>query len=474
MRKMLMITAAVFLSLAVFAQQKKVVGSVIDKSTRMPLTGVTVQSKKGVTTTDSAGRFSVNADIGDMLQFSFVGMKPAAIKITAAPDDLSVELESGGSDLNQVIVVGYTTQRKQDLTGAVAVVDLSPVKNNSSGNTMQALQGRVAGLYIEKDGSPNGSNGRILIRGANTLGNNDPLYVIDGIPTTRPEVFQNMDPATIASVQVLKDASAESIYGARASNGVIIVTTKNGGNTNGKINFQLNSSISSQSEKSMRFTMLNSVDRGKALWQASVNDAQDPAAGYGEIYGFDWNNDYANPVLNAVTVKPFVGGDPNTPAGNTDWQSVMYKTGIVTNNSFTVSAGNKNSSLEVNLGYIKNTGMLKYTGYNRLSGSINALTRAFKDKVLFGINLRMANSNETLTARDIGGASTTFLAVTLAPTIPVYQTDGITYAGELGAGYSDRNNPLHMQDLAKWNNANRLSTFGNVFAEIQPIKNLFF
>ena len=474
MRKMLMITAAVFLSLAVFAQQKKVTGTVIDKSTRIPLAGVTVQSKKDITTTDSTGRFSVNADIGEMLQFSFIGMKPASVQITAALDNLSVELESGGGDLNQVVVVGYTTQRKQDLTGAVAVVDLSPVKNNSSGNTMQALQGRVAGLYIEKDGSPNGSNGRILIRGANTLGNNDPLYVIDGIPTTRPEVFQNMDPSTIASVQVLKDASAESIYGARASNGVIIVTTKNGGNTNGKVNFQFNSSISSQSEKSMRFTMLNSVDRGKALWQASVNDGQDPAAGYGEIYGFDWNNDYANPVLNAVTIKPFVGGDPNTPAGNTDWQSVMYKTGLVSNNSFTVSAGNKNSSLEVNLGYLKNTGMLKYTGYNRLSGSINALTRAFKDKVLFGINLRMANSNETLTARDLGGASTTFLAVTLAPTIPVYQNDGVTYAGELGAGYSDRNNPLHMQDLAKWNNANRLSTFGNVFVEIQPIKNLFF
>jgi len=167
----------------------------------------------------------------------------------------------------------------------VAVVEMTPaVKNNSSGNTAQALQGRVAGLYIEKDGSPNGATGRILIRGANTLGNTDPLYVIDGIPTTRPEVFQNLNPATIASVQVLKDASAASIYGSRASNGVIIVTTKNGGNTSGKIDFQFNSIVSAQSEQSTRFKMLNSVDRGKALWQASVNDRQDPAAGYGEIY----------------------------------------------------------------------------------------------------------------------------------------------------------------------------------------------
>ena len=474
MRKLFSLLPLLLLALGSFAQQQVIKGTVLGKADNTPLGGVTVSSKTKTTQTDAQGQFSLQAAQGDDLTFSYVGFKPVTIKITNS-EPLSVSLETAaGRDMEQVVVVGYTTQRKQDLTGAVAVVDLAPVKNNSSGNTMQALQGRVAGLYIEKDGSPNGSNGRILIRGANTLGNNDPLYVIDGIPTTRPEVFQNMDPANIASVQVLKDASAESIYGARASNGVIIVTTKNGGNTNGKVAFQFNSSISAQSEKSMRFKMLNSVDRGRALWQASVNDKQDPAAGYGEIYNFAWNNDFNNPVLNSVTLKPFVGGDPNTPVGNTDWQDVMYKTGIVTNNSLTASVGNKNSSLEINVAHFKNTGMLRFTGYERLSGSINALTKAFNDKLLFGVNLRIANSDETLTARDLGGASTTFLAVTLAPTIPVYQKDGSTYAGELGAGYSDRNNPLHMQDLAKWNNANRLSSFGNIFAEIQPIKNLFF
>jgi TonB-dependent starch-binding outer membrane protein SusC len=457
-----------------FAQQKSITGTVTGKTDKVPLAGVSVQTKNKTVQTDIAGRFSIEASPGENVSFTYIGMKPVTVKITNSDQSLTVEMEEGIKEGEEVIVVGYTSQRKKDLTGSVAVVDLNPVKNNSSGNTMQALQGRVAGLYIEKDGSPNGSNGRILIRGANTLGDNNPLYIIDGIPSTRPEVFQNMDPATIASVQVLKDASAESIYGARASNGVIIVTTKNGGNTNGKVNFQFNTGISSQSEKSMRFKMLSSLDRGRALWQASVNDGQDPTAGYGEIYKFDWNNDFNNPVLNGVTVKPFVGGDPNTPAGNTDWQSVMYKTGIVTNNSLTASVGNKNSSVEINLGYLKNTGMLRFTGYNRLSGSINAITRSFNDRVTFGLNLRVANSNETLTARDLGGASTTFLAVTLAPTIPVYQKDGTTYAGELGAGYSDRNNPLHMQDLAKWNNANRLSSFGNLFAEIQPVKNLFF
>ncbi|MFT3704460.1 MAG: SusC/RagA family TonB-linked outer membrane protein [Agriterribacter sp.] len=471
--KKLLTVFCLLITTVCFAQQKEVKGVVTSKADGTPLPGVTVAGEKNATSTDVSGKFSIKAALGETLTFSYVGMNTLSVKVTDVAQ-LTIQLESSAKEGEQIVVVGYSTQRKQDLTGAVAVVNLNPVKNNTSGNTMQALQGRVAGLYIEKDGSPNGSNSRILIRGANTLGNNDPLYIIDGVPTTRPEVFQNMDPATIASMQVLKDASAESIYGARASNGVIIVTTKNGGNTNGKVNFQLNSNVAVQSEKSMRLKMLDAVGRGKALWLASVNDRQDPAAGYGEIYNFDWNHDFNNPVLNSVSVQPFVGGDQNTPAGNTDWQSVMYKKGIVTNNSLTISAGNKNSAIEMNFGYLKNTGMLRFTGYNRIGGGINAITHAFNDRLTVGLNIRVANSNETLTTNDLGGAATTFLAVTLAPTIPVFQKDGVTYAGELGAGYSDRNNPLHMQDLAKWNNANRLSSFGSLFLEIQPVKNLFF
>jgi TonB-linked SusC/RagA family outer membrane protein len=475
MKKTLLSFIVMFLTLQAAYAQRQVTGTVRGGDNNVPLIGasVLVTGTKIGAITDVNGKFSVSvSESASTIQVSFSGYEKQDVSIKGV-SDVQITL-AYGKELSEVVVVGYTSQRKQDLTGSVVVVDLKPIKNISSGNPMQSLQGRVPGLYIEKDGSPNGSNSRILIRGANTLGNNDPLYIIDGIPTTRPEVFQNMNPANIESVQVLKDASAESIYGARASNGVIIVTTKNGGNTDGKIEFQFNSSISAQSEKSMRFNMLNSLDRGKALWQASVNDGQDPAAGYGDIYSFDWNNNFQSPKLNGVTLKPYVGGDANTPVGDTNWQDVMYKTGIVTKNDFTASYGNKNSSLEINIGQLKNTGMLRYTNYDRLSGSINAITRAFNDKLKFGVNLRVANSNETLTARDLGGASTTFLAATLVPTIPVFQKDGKTYAGASGGGYSDRNNPLHMQELAKWNNANRLSSFGNIFVEIQPIKNLFF
>ncbi len=477
MKNFLLTMAAILIAVPlVLAQQRTITGKVLSDDGNEPLIGANILIKgtsKG-TRSDVNGAFTLTVPDAqnNELIVSYIGYRTKEVPVKDL-SNITIVLASG-KELGEVVVVGYTSSRKQDLTGAVAVVDLKPIKNITSGNPMQALQGRVAGLYIEKDGSPNGSNSRILIRGANTLGNNDPLYVIDGIPTTRPEVFQNLSPSNIENIQVLKDASAESIYGARASNGVIIVTTKNGGNTNGKVEFQFNTSVSMQSEKAMRFKMLNAVDRGRALWQASVNDGQDPAAGYGEIYNFDWNKNYSNPVLNSVSVKPYVGGDVNTPVGDTDWQDVMYKTAVVTRNDFTLSYGDKRSSIEINLNQLKNTGMLRFTGYERLGGSISALTRAFNDKVKFGVNLRIANSNETLTARDLGGASTTFLAVTLAPTIPVYQKDGVTYAGASGAGYSDRNNPLHMQDLAKWNNANRLNTFGNVFIEAELIKNLYF
>ena len=475
MRKLLLLCSFLILIVSEGHAQSRIIKGVVTDNASKPLEGATVvvvETQKA-TTTDASGNFQIQAENGQTIRVSYVGTKPVSVIVQADTKTLQIQFKDSNNTLNELVVTGYTSERKKDLTGSVSVVDLTPVKNNSSGNTMQALQGRVAGLYIEKDGSANGATSRILIRGANTLGNNNPLYIIDGIPSTRPEVFQNLSPANIASVQVLKDASAESIYGSRASNGVIIVTTKNGSNTQDKVQFQFNNSTSIESEKSLRFKMLSSADRGKALWQASVNDGQDPAAGYGDIYTFDWNNNFQNPVLNSVIQKPFVGGDTNTPSGNTDWQSVLYKTAIVTNNDLTASMGNKNSSVQINFGHITNNGLVKFTKYARTTGSINALSHAFNNKATFGVNLKITNSNETLTTNDIGGASTPFLAVTLAPTIPVYQKDGTTYAGELGAGYSDRNNPLHMQDLAKWNNANRLNTFGNVFLEIQPIKNLF-
>ena len=473
-KRLLMMVLTILCSMQVaWAQTKVTVTGTVKASDGETLPGVSILEKGSTmgAVTDVDGKYSILVSSTATLVFSYVGMQAKEVTVDNR-SVVDVVLEYDSKSLNEVVVVGYTSSRKEDLTGAVVVVDLEPIKNTSSGNPMQALQGRVPGLYVEKTGTPSGDNSRILIRGVNTLGNTDPLYVIDGVPTKRSQVFQSLNSSAIKSVQVLKDASASSIYGSRASNGVIIVTTNNGGDTNGKINVQFNSSISAQSEKPQRFKMLNAADRGRALWQASVNDGVDPASGYGEIYDFNWNKDFSNPVLNSVSVKPLVGGDPNTPAGDTDWQKEIYKTGYVSNNDLTLSGGTKNSSLLINLGYISNSGMLKYTNYSRISGRINAATSILNDRVKFGVNSQMVSSKETLIATDLGGAATPGLAITLAPTIPVSTLDG-KFAGPVGSGYSDRNNPLHMQYINRWDNTKRTFLFGNIFTEIEPINNLF-
>ncbi|MFC4094910.1 SusC/RagA family TonB-linked outer membrane protein [Euzebyella saccharophila] len=475
MKLKLLLLFIVFVPIGLSAQGQ-ITGTVTSSNDGSPLPGTSVIIKGTTTgtTTDFDGNYSLNnVDSDATLVFSYIGFTTMEINVNGQ-SLINIALQEDAQQLEEVVLTGYSTERKVDLTGAVTVVDIAPIEGQSlsSGNAMQALQGRVGGLFIEKSGDPTGLSSRILIRGLTTLGNNDPLYIIDGVPTKRQEVFASLNPATIESIQVLKDASASSIYGSRAANGVIVVSTK-GGLKGERISVSINSNLSVQSERKQRYDMLSSQQRGEALWRASVNDGADPNAGYGEIYNFDWNNDFNNPMLNSIAIQPFVGGDTNVPSGNTDWQDELYETGYVFNNEVTVSVGTEKSSLLINLGYLENTGMLKYTGYDRYTGKINGNTSLFNDRLKFGVNTQISTSNETLVASDVGGAPTTGLSITLAPTIPVYDANG-EFAGPLGAGYSDRNNPLLMQYLNRWDNAIKNNFFGNVYAELTILENLKF
>ncbi|WP_400070503.1 SusC/RagA family TonB-linked outer membrane protein [Zobellia russellii] len=459
--------------------QDRITGTVTSADDGLPLPGasVIVSGTTIGTTTDFDGIYTLEEVPSDAtLVFSYIGFLKAEIPVNGQ-STINLAMQADAQQLDEVILTGYATERKADLTGAVTVVDLGPVEGQSmsSGSAVQSLQGRVPGLFIEKSGDPTGNGNRILIRGVTTLGNNDPLYVIDGVPTVRQEVFSSLNPSTIESVQVLKDASASSIYGARAGNGVIIVTTKNRAKAadGEKLSISMNSNISVLSEKKQRYDMLNAQQRGEALWRASVNDGADPNGGYGEIYNFDWNGDFNNPVLNGVTIQPFVGGDPNVPAGDTDWQDETYKTGYLYNNDFSISGGNDRSFHLLNIGYLKNTGVLKYTNYERYSAKLNSNFNFFNNKLRVGVNTQFSTSDETLASLDVGSAPTPSLAITLAPTLPLRDANG-DFAGPLGAGYSDRNNPVLMQYLNRWDNTERTSIFGNVYAELDLLKNLTF
>jgi len=482
MRKLQILLPMLLLALFSFAQQKIITGRVIGKTTGEPLQGVSVQAKNKTVITDADGKFSLPVTAGETISLSFVGMNLLKVKITNATSSLSLTMEEGNNDLNLVVVTGYKTEKKVDLTGAVSIVNLSNVKNNPVASPMLALQGQVPGLYIQTDGSPTGANGSaptVIIRGVNNLngigGTNPPLYIIDGVPTTRYEDFANLNPNAIASMQVLKDASAASIYGSRAANGVIIVTTKDGG-TGGaeKVHMQFSSSLTWQTEKPWQQPVLSSLDRGKALWQAAVNDSTDPNKNStSNIYQYTWNGDYVHPVLNSVIIAPFVGGDSLEPAASTNWQNALYKTAMITSNDLAISAGNGKSGLLIDLGYYNNNGLMAFTKFQRYSARINSHTAAFDGKFRFGENVQLSRTSQVNSTTDVGGASVGELALTLAPTIPLYKTDG-TYGGPVGAGYSDRNNPVDMQYLNRWNTTNLFLTTGNVFAEVEPIKNLVF
>ena len=492
MKKLQIVLPLLLLTVMCFAQQKRITGRVVNQSTKEPLQGVTVQGKNTNALTDSLGRFSILALPGETLNLSYVGMNALTAKVPNNTTDLDLVMIEGNADLNQVIVTGYKTERKVDLTGAVAVVNLANVKNVPTSSPMLALQGQVPGLYIQTDGSPTGGNGgppAILIRGIGTLGNTSPLYIIDGVPTTRYEDFANLNTSAISSIQVLKDASAASIYGSRAANGVIIVTTKSGGQN--KVNIQLNTSLTRQSEKPWQENVLSSNDRGKALWRAAVNDSTDPNNVANQIYKFDWNGDYTNPVLNKVIIAPFVGAtdnnapnyDPFTgpyshsdslePVGNTNWQNALYRPATVTSNDLSISGGSGKSGFLMDLGYYNNNGLIQFTKYRRYNARINSHASTFNDRLRIGENLQVSNTNQVNSTTDVGGASTPGLALTLSPTIPLYKTDG-TYAGPRGAGYTDRNNPVDQQFLNRFNTRNQFLTIGNVYVDLELIKHLVY
>ncbi len=474
MKKLQILLPMLLIAFFSFAQQKTITGTVTGKD-KNPIAGVTVQTKNKTVLTDNDGKFSIEADVGDNLTFTFVGMKAKSVKATGSTQNVDVEMEQDVGQLETVVVTGYKSEKKVDLTGAVSVVDVDKIKNSPTSSPMLALQGQVPGLFIQTDGSPTGGNGgppTILIRGVNTLGNTSPLYIIDGVPTTRYEDFANLNVNSIASMQVLKDASAASIYGSRASNGVIIVTTKNGSGSD-KVRIQLNSSLAFQTEKPWQEDVLNSEQRGRALWRAAVNDGTDPNNLVSQIYTFDWNGDYVNPVLNKVNIAPFVGGDPTEPVGNTNWQDELFKTATITSNDLSISAGSGKSGFLVDLGYYNNNGLIVFTKFQRYNARINSHTEAFNGRLKFGENLQLSRTSQVNSTTDVGGAPTPELALTLSPTIPLYKTDG-TYGGPIGAGYTDRNNPVDMQYLNRWNTTNQFLAVGNVYLDLEVIKNLVY
>lgn len=222
-RGTLLLLACLSLSFGLSAQVK-VTGKVTSSDDKLPIIGATVKVKNTAigTLTDPNGAFAINVKPTDILSVSFVGYVTKEI-LVGKQTNINIVLNPDANSLNEIVVTGYTSQRKKDLTGSVAVVNITQLKEQPAASAVEALQGKAPGVQIVNDGAP-GSTPQIRIRGITTINNNDPLYVIDGVPYEGKLSWLNQN--DIESMQILKDASSASIYGARANNGVVIITTK--------------------------------------------------------------------------------------------------------------------------------------------------------------------------------------------------------------------------------------------------------
>ncbi|MEC5145029.1 TonB-dependent receptor [Chitinophaga sp. 212800010-3] len=442
-----------------FAQQMKVEGTVTDKSNHTPVIGATVISQKQTAITDSTGHFSLKADAKELITISCLGMNTITIPVPAS-GKIAAELSANISDLNQVVVTGYQTQRKADLTGAVSVVNVGDLKKQAVASPVKALQGQVPGVFITSSGSPSAPV-TVRIRGVGTLNDNDPLYIIDGVPTKAG--MHELNSNDIETMQVLKDASAASIYGARAANGVIIITTKQGRSGRMQVNANAYTAVQTYTTKPK---MLNAGGYGQAYWQAAVNTGRDPNAN-SIGYNFQWHADNnGTPVLDKILLPEYIDGDRRTMrTANTNWFDAISQTGIVQSYDLSVTNGTEKGSYLFSLGYFDNKGVIKTTGFNRLSARMNANYKLLKGRLQVGENFTI---NRTKEVQDPGVLN---LSLQALPIVPVHTVDGIGWGGPWG-GMNDRQNPVRLLMDNQQNGYKYLRIFGNVYADLSIINGL--
>lgn len=438
------------------AQQVNVSG-VIKDATGETVIGASVMVKgtKTGTVTDFDGRFHVECTPGATLVISYIGYQTQEVK---AADGMNVVLQEAANDLNEVVVTGYTTQRKADLTGAISVVSVDDIAKQNENNPIKALQGRVPGMNISADGSPSGT-ATVRIRGIGTLNNNDPLYIVDGIPTKAG--MHELNGNDIESIQVLKDAASASIYGSRAANGVIIITTKKGKEGKIKVDFDGSIAVSTYAHK---MKVLNAKEYGQVMWQAYVNDGMDPNTN-GLGYRYDWGyNAQGTPVLNGVSMKKYLDDAGTTPAGDTDWFDETTRTGVIQQYNVSVSNGSDKGSSFFSLGYYKNLGIIKTSDFNRFSARMNTEYKLLKNKMLtVGEHFTL---NRTSEVQAPGGFLQNVLQFN--PSLPIYTEDG-NYAGPVG-GYPDRYNPVAVLERNKDNRYTYWRMFGDAYLNLNPFK----
>ncbi len=445
------LTAIMFFLTAVMihAQEINVQGTVISRVDDEPLIGATViceVNKKGVAT-DIEGKFSMSVPKGSVLKVSYVGYQTVEVK---AEPELTIYLDEDSGLLDELVVVGYQTVRKADLTGAVSVMDMKDPLSENSGNIMSSMAGKLPGVNVVPDAAPGGT-GSIRVRGMSTANSsNDPLYVIDGVPTDN---LNCINPNDIETMQVLKDAASASIYGSRAANGVVIITTKHG--KGDRLSVNVSYALSAQTI-AKRYDMMNADQWGQAYWIASRNAGMTPSI---PLYGSG-----ETPKL-----VEFINGDKNYPTTNTDWQDQVYQTAWTNNLTASVSNNTEKSSVLFSMNYINQTGNIVSSFYRRYSARLN--TRFdFGKYVSVGENVVIANWKNR--GVDVAGdRGIPFTAMSQHPALPVRGLNG-DWARPMELIGSDLANPVQLINNAEDNDLQSWRILGNAFIEVKPIEGL--
>jgi TonB-dependent starch-binding outer membrane protein SusC len=446
MRKLHLLIAMFLLTMSVLAQQKTITGTVTSKTTNEPLQGVTVKSKTSTVITDALGKFSIQVSDGQSITLTYVGMTPQTFKVTNGMRTINTAMEEGGG-MEQVVVTGYKTEKKKDITGAVSVVNINETTKESNINIVSSLQGRVPGVVINNDGTPGGTGFAVTIRGFSTTGSTGPLYVIDGVPTTNASALTQAD---VESIQVLKDAASATIYGARANNGVIIITTKKGRSSKAEISF--NSFIGVE-KLSNKLHFLNTQQYGDAIWQSYKYSGLTPNH---SVYG-----NGATPVLAA-----FIDPGKTMPTANTDWLDAIFHTTTIESYNLGLNKASDKSTFYLGLNYDKDNGIQRYSDYDKLNTRLNSSFNL--NKIVLGENLQVTNFRQL----NFGNKAMND-AVFQFPYIPIYDING-NFGGPWAGDQSDKRSPLGELYNNRNNRSQQWRIFGNIFGEANPIKGLTF
>ncbi|QNL49155.1 TonB-dependent receptor [Olivibacter sp. SDN3] len=476
-------------------QEQRIAGVITNAEDGSPLPGVSV-FVKGTRTgvlTDEQGRYNLTVSTNDLIQITYIGYVSREFSVIESQSIYNIALTTEIGNLEEVVVTGYSSQRRKDITGAVAVVDVNQIKAQPAASAVEGLQGKATGVQIVADGAP-GSTPLIRVRGFSTINNNDPLYIVDGVPYQGKLSWLNQ--ADIESMQVLKDAASASIYGSRANNGVVIITTRKGSVGPNRINLDVY--YGTQNPRKDAFPkMMNPMQWAQNLYLAYQNAGLNPATATATMYGGG-----ASPTLPEYLLAGGALGHNITAAdadpsrynysrenatfyqitranqAGTNWFDEMTKNAPMQSYQLSANGGTENATYAMSGGYFGQQGSIIHTDFDRFNIRVNTMLKALNGKLRIGENANYTYTNHlgfganVNTPGDYQGEGSLLGFSFRAPTIvPVYDIMG-NFAGTRGGQLGNAQNPVALAYRAKDNRTKSNRFLGNAYAEADIIQGL--